>query len=141
MARRQRFQRFGKQGRLPGATSRDRRNAAAQSIPLTAGSGLKGDRLGRHSLQIDPNSFLYVGPDGLSARTGDGLAVQAGSPNRLVLSPDLMGSVAALRTENARLVKQNAALLARLEAQEQVAVAINAEVVDLDARIAALEVL
>lgn len=133
------FQRFGRQGRLPGASSRDRRNAAAQSIPLTAGAGLKGDRLGRHSLRIDPRSFLHVGPDGLTARVGDGLAVQASSPNSLVLSPDLMGSIAALRSENARLVAENQTLRARVAAQEAAAATLTGDIGDLSTRIQAIE--
>lgn len=139
MARRQMFARFGRQGRLPGATSRDRRNAAAQSIPLTAGAGLKGDRLGRHTLQVSPDSFLYVGPQGLDARVSDDLAVLPGSPRRLSLGASVRAEIDAIRSENKSLREENARLLERVEAQEAAAAAISTSVVEIDARVALIE--
>jgi hypothetical protein len=139
VARRQVFAPFAGQGRLPGATSRARRNAAKQSVQQTAGAGLRGDRRGRHVLDIAPSSFLYVGPDGLDARIGPDLEVAPGSPRRLGVSAELRGLVAAVKAENVRLAAENASLRARVTAQEAEAVTIAASVGAIDARLQAIE--
>jgi hypothetical protein len=147
MTRRQILARFGRQGRSPEAPARTRRGASRQTIQFTAGSGLKGDRSGRHTLDINPDSFLYVGPAGLDARIGDDLQVAPGSPKRLGLSASVRADIERLRSENARLAEENAALSeanaglsVRVGALEAAEVTLSETVVELDTRLAALEV-
>jgi hypothetical protein len=123
---------------------RDRRAGANYLDERVAGPGLKWEN-GQLALNIGRKQPVRTNPSGEVVFEFDSttMEVSPGSPYTLRGKTAARLAVVVERAEATirELQAENAALRARMDAQEAVAVTLNADVVSIDARLQALEVL